>query len=152
MLYLINHKRKYSFIVYVFNKPLSFCLCMSKPCWVFACVWLSLVKCNVLSQSHNKELIVVLWFDWLTLSLISYRFRIQKQRATKSESTVDQLNLANMEKDQRIAELQAIHDEHKALLNSTAREKASMSAENHGLKTWDLPPSGEALCDCVCLW
>ena len=85
----------------------------------------------------NKQLIAVQWCGWLTLCLISYQCRIQKQRATKSESTVDQLNLANMEKDQRIAELQAIHDEQKAFLNSTAREKAALSAENQGLKTWD---------------
>ncbi|XP_067941225.1 outer dense fiber protein 2-like [Watersipora subatra] len=60
--------------------------------------------------------------------------RIQKQRATKSESTVDELNLANMEKDQKLAELQAVHDEQRTLMHSTAREKASIQAENHGLK------------------
>ena len=42
-----------------------------------------------------------------------------------------------MEKDQKLAELQAVHDEQRTLMHSTAREKASIQAENHGLKAWE---------------
>lgn len=47
---------------------------------------------------------------------------------------MDELNLANLEKDQKLAELQALHDEQRALLGSSAREKSAITAENNHLK------------------
>lgn len=62
-------------------------------------------------------------------------FRVQKNRAAKSEDAVEHLNAQLMERDAVIAEQRSELDTLRARCDKLCREKAQCVAENAGLKT-----------------
>jgi len=63
-------------------------------------------------------------------------YRVQKNRATKSEDAVEHLNAQLMERDAIMAEQRSELDTLRARCDKLCREKAQSLAENVGLKTW----------------
>ena len=62
-------------------------------------------------------------------------FRVQKQRATKSEDAVGHLNAQLMERDAHLADIRAQNDDMRSLLDKISKEKAQIISENSALKT-----------------
>ncbi len=62
-------------------------------------------------------------------------FRVQKQRATRSEDAVGQLNAQLLERDALCADLRAQTDDMRSLLDKITKEKAQIISENSALKT-----------------
>ena len=60
-------------------------------------------------------------------------YRVQKQRASKSEDAVGHLNVQLMERDTTVAELHSENDGMRARCEKLGKEKAQASAEVSGL-------------------
>ena len=61
-------------------------------------------------------------------------FRVQKQRAAKSEDALEHLNVQLLERETALAELHSISDGSRARHDKLSREKSQLQAENSALK------------------
>ena len=63
-------------------------------------------------------------------------FRVQKQRASRSEDALEQLTAQLLERDTHIAELRSDLDNNRSVFDKVNKEKAQLQGENIGLKTY----------------
>lgn len=77
----------------------------------------------------NDMTVTILWIASFSI------FRVQKQRATKSQDALEQLNSQLLDKDAHLEELRSQLEQIHPRYDKVCKEKSQILAENSALKT-----------------